>query len=163
VSQILANPSADGSYGSPASHNFVHANTSDMAFVHPIMDWSFGDWFSDAVDAVGKAVRDVVEAVANTVEKVVGEVEHAVEDVVKIGVAVINGVVNFVAKIAGKAYQWLLAAEGVVIHGIVACLKDTLGLDTTSFFALFGFGWDHENIINTQKAGSLCFVSSIAR
>jgi hypothetical protein len=47
-------------------------------------------------------------------------VADTVVGVVKGGISVINGVVNFIATIAGKAYRWILDAEGTIVSAYVS-------------------------------------------
>ena len=86
---------------------------SQGPLIDHIVSFGFWDWVEDAVEDVGKFFGDVVESVGNFLENV-GEV---VKKVVKTGIAIFEGVVNFVANISGKIIRWALNAIGTVIRG----------------------------------------------
>ena len=78
--------------------------------------FSFGSIFSDVINGVKGAIGSVIGAIAGAAEYVA----DAIVNVVKSGISVINGVVNFVATIAGKAYRWILDAEGTIVSAYVS-------------------------------------------
>jgi hypothetical protein len=127
ISKILANPISDQTTGSNTSQNFVYISKSSMSTSSHVMTAGFGDWLEDGITVVVDTVEetvddvveffgDVVEAIVDTVETIVNAGQEVVESILKIGVEVVDGVVNFLATIAGKAYRWLLNAEGFIIR-----------------------------------------------
>lgn len=60
--------------------------------------------------------KSILGAVGDVVETVVERIGTVVKEVVKVGIQVVSGALNFIAKIAGKLYRWALNVEGMIIR-----------------------------------------------